>query len=98
MSSLEEHEDLIEVPFLIDENKGILYKLCVTEFRDKNYLSIRQWYLNFEGEWAPTKNGFTTLYTLDTVSALFNGLAELLSKAEVLETVLQHTRSDENIT
>lgn len=98
MSSLEEHEDLVEVPFLIDENKGILYKLCVTEFRGKNYLSIRHWYLDFEGQWAPTKNGFTVPYTLDTVSALFEGLTTLLAKAEVLETVLNHTRTYETTT
>jgi hypothetical protein len=92
MSVLEGHEDVLEVELIKDEVKGILYKLSITEFRGKNYLSIRQWYLDFEGEYAPTKNGFTVPYTLDTVFALFDSLSELLSKAEVLHSITNHTK------
>lgn len=86
---LDGHTDKLEVELLKNEEKGILYKLSVTEFRGKSYLSIREWYLDFEGEYAPTKNGFTIPYTLDTTLAVFDALASLLSEAEVLETLLE---------
>lgn len=92
METLDGHEDVLEVNLLEDELKGVLYKLTITEFRNKNYLSIRQWYLDFEGEYAPTRNGFTVPYTLDTTVALFDSLSELLSDAEVLETVAKHSK------
>ena len=87
--SLDGHSDKLEVELFKNEEKGILYKLSVTEFRGKSYLSVREWYLDFEGEYAATKNGFTVPYTIDTTLALFNALAELLSQAEVLEILLE---------
>jgi hypothetical protein len=87
MAALDSHEDLLEVILLEDTNKGILYKLCVTEFRDVKYFSIRQWYMGFEGEWEPSNNGFTMPYTLDSTKATFDALVLLLSKAEVLDSI-----------
>jgi len=86
---LDGHVDKLEVELFKNDEKGILYKLSVTEFRGKSYLSVREWYLDFEGVYAPTKNGFTVPYTLDTTLALFEALVDLLSKAEVLETLLE---------
>ena len=85
---LEGHVDKLEVELFKNDEKGILYKLSVTEFRGKSYLSVREWYLDFEGVYAPTKNGFTVPYTLDTTLALLDGQYEFI-EAEVLETLLE---------
>lgn len=82
-----EGQDLIHVELFELPEKGIKYFFSISEFREKHYLSIRQWYLDYEGDYKPTKNGFNMEYTLESVSALFAALTELLSKAEVLEHV-----------
>lgn len=89
------HEDLLETVLL--EKGGVQYRLSVTEFRDVKYLSIREWYMSFEEEWAPTNNGFTVPYTLSTVSMLFNSLTLLLSEAETLDMIIRHTNEPETI-
>jgi hypothetical protein len=45
--------DEIEIPFFVNEDKGEQYRLSITTFRDKYYLSIRKWFLGFEEEWVP---------------------------------------------
>lgn len=79
--------DVISVDLYENEEKGILYRFMISEFREKYYIGIREWYLDYEGEYKATKNGFTMPYTLESVSALFSALVSLLSKAEVLEKV-----------
>lgn len=91
---LEGHEDKLDVVLFENEEKGEQYKLCITEFRGKNYLSIRKWFLDFEGEYKPTKNGFTMEYTLVGTANLFSALAKLLSEAESLETILSETQNE----
>jgi len=81
------HTDVESV--IILEKDGTQYRLCVTEFRGSNYLSIREWYMSFEEEWMPSTNGTTLPYTLHTTGALFSALAGLLSKAEVLNQVME---------
>lgn len=92
MATLDEHEDVLVIDMIENTDKGILYKLCVTEFRGKNYLSIREWFLDFEGDYAPTRNGFTIPYTLDNTQAVYTALVKLLSKAEVLNTLDLHNK------
>lgn len=57
-------------------------------FRDKHYISIREYYLDFEGEFSPSKNGVTLPYSLHTTSRLFKAFADILSDAEVLHEVI----------
>lgn len=93
---LEGHNDLLESILFENPNKGIQYRLSITEFRGNNYLSIREYYQDFEGEWMPTKNGCSFPYELIVVGNLFKSLTELLSKAEVLEAVREFSpESDE---
>ena len=84
---LTNHEDLIDVIIGEHPEKGVQYRLSVTEFRDEKYLSIREWYADYDNKFSPSNNGFTVLYGLSTVSSLFHALKTLLSQAETLETV-----------
>tara|TARA_Y100001938_G_scaffold134347_1_gene194695 strand:- start:117 stop:413 length:297 start_codon:yes stop_codon:yes gene_type:complete len=79
------HSDLMDVVLL--EKDGVQYRLSVSEFRESKYLSVREWYMDFEEEWKPSKNGFTMPYNLNSTAALYAGLHSLLSKAEVLHLI-----------
>lgn len=78
-------EDLIDVVLL--EYKEKQFRLAISEFRGELYLSVREWYMSFEGDFKPTTNGFTIPYNLHSTSALYNGLTAILSRAETLSEV-----------
>ena len=42
--------DVISVDLYENEEKGILYRFMISEFREKYYIGIREWYLDYEGE------------------------------------------------
>lgn len=81
------HEDEQSV-LLWTKADGQQLRLTVSEFRGNLYLGIRYWLEGIDGEWFPTKAGFSAPYTIDTVARLFSALVEILSEAEVLQEVL----------
>jgi hypothetical protein len=89
--------DLKESIILENEAKGIQYRFTISSFRDKKYIGIREWYMDFEGEYAPSKNGVTMPYSLHTTSRLYGALVSVLSEAEVLTEVKQEAASSEEI-
>lgn len=95
-NQLEDHDDLLEVVLLDNVEKGIQYRMTVSEFRGKLYIGIREWYEGWEGELLPSRNGMTLPYSLHTSARLFSGLKGLLSEAEVLQDVLEEVKNYEN--
>lgn len=74
--------------------KGIQYRFSISEFRGVLYLSIREWFQDFEGQWVPTRNGLTFPYNLSVTYGLFQALTNILSDAEVLEQLLEKAEHD----
>lgn len=66
-----------------DPNDFTQWRLSVNEFRGVTYLSIRKYYLSFEGTMEPTKDGFSVPLSLAFTYNLIVGLGDLLSKSEV---------------
>ena len=64
-------------------------RLTINEFRDTEYLHLRKYYLDFDGDFKPTKDGVAVPIDFENSRALFEGLVEILSLAEskgILET------------
>ena len=64
-------------------------RLTINEFRDTEYLHLRKYYLDFDGDFKPTKDGVAMPIDFENSKALFEGLVEILSLAEskgILET------------
>jgi hypothetical protein len=57
--------------------------LTVKKFSKRFYLDLREHYVDFEGEWAPTGKGITFPFNLTTVPALLVAIVELLSEEEI---------------
>ena len=64
-------------------------RLTINEFREKEYLHLREYYLDFEEEWKPTDKGIAIPLELETSKELFIALSEIISLAESKE-VLEH--------
>ena len=64
-------------------------RLTINEFGGVEYLHLRKYYLDFEGEFKPSKDGVAMALDFENSKALFEGLVEILSLAEakgILET------------
>ncbi len=83
-------DDIYEKIILEQENKEIQWRLVVSKFRDVEYLHLRKYYLDFEGEYKPTKEGACIPFELTSLSNLFEALVEILSLAESKESIKEH--------
>lgn len=77
---------------LISENleKGFQIRLVVNEFREETYIQFRKYFLSYEGEWLPSREGVSTVITFDTVYAMLDGLLDILSQSEGDEIITRY--------
>jgi hypothetical protein len=64
-------------------------KLTINTFYDVEYLHLRKYYLDFDGDFKPSKDGVAMKLDFNNSKKLFEGLVEILSLAEsksILET------------
>jgi hypothetical protein len=87
-SQLTGHDDLLEVVIGEVPEKGLQYRMSISEFREMYYLSVREWYAAYENTFAPSNNGFTMPYNMSSVNMLYKALQVLLSEAEVLPDII----------
>jgi hypothetical protein len=67
---------------VINEKDNIQIRLVINTFRGIEYLSLRKYYLDFEEEWLPSKEGISIPLDLENTQELFTGLVPILSLAE----------------
>lgn len=82
--------DIYERIILEQDHKETQWRLVVSKFRDIEYLHLRKYYLDFEGEYKPTKEGACIPFELNNISNLFSALVEVLSLAESKNEILEH--------
>lgn len=73
-----------------DEVKDIQVRVGINEFRDTEYLFLRKYYRDYEGEWRPSKEGVNMPLGLENSRELFAGLVEILSLAESKQIILDN--------
>lgn len=69
---------------LIYENEAKFYqlRLTVSEFRGVQYVNVRKYFLSYEGEYIPSKEGISMEASISNVHSLLDGLMEICSKEE----------------
>lgn len=77
---------------LIYENleKGYQYKLTCTEFRELEYVHLRKYFLSYEGEWVPSKEGASIPASLQNVYSLLDGVLDICSRHENIDAIRTH--------
>jgi len=83
-------ETLYEKLIFENEEKGFRYKLTVTEFKGIQYIHVRKYFQSMEGEWLPTKEGASIPATIQNTFALLDGLIEICSKEESIDSISEH--------
>lgn len=78
--------ELHEVPAMyekvINQKETEQVRLVINTFRGVEYLSLRKYFLDFDEEWLPSREGITMPLDIDNSRELFVGLVEILSLAE----------------
>lgn len=74
---------------LIEENldKGFQFKLVVNDFRGITYIQLRKYFLNYEGEWIPSREGVSIPASIENIHSLLYGLLDICAKAEGEEII-----------
>ena len=82
-------DDNIHYNKLIEENmeKGFQVKLVVNEFRDVIYVHLRKYFLSYEGEWVPSREGISIPASIENIHSLLYGLFDICAQAEGKEVI-----------
>jgi hypothetical protein len=65
-------------------------RLTINNFRGVDYISLREYYMDFDEEWQPTAKGVTMPLSIPITRELFIGLVEILSLAESKDILQEH--------
>jgi hypothetical protein len=82
-------DDNIHFSRLVEENleKGFQVRLVVNEFREVLYLQLRKYFLSYEGDWVPSREGISIPASLENIYLLLDGLLEICAEAEGIEVI-----------
>ena len=86
MSEAVEYEKLIYE----DMNKFLQLRVVVSEFREVDYLHIRKYFLSYENEWLPSKEGVSMPVTIDNIIKLTDAMLDLCATAEGTDLLKKH--------
>jgi len=77
---------------IISENEEATeqIRLTINTFREIEYLHLRKYYLDFDGDFKPSKDGVAMKLDFENSRKLFEGLVEILSLAEAKGILESH--------
>lgn len=73
-----------------NDEKGYQLKLVLNTFRDIEYIHLRKYFLSFDEGFLPSREGVAIPATISNIYTLLDGLIEICSKAETLDSMLKH--------
>jgi len=72
-----------------DMAKGFQVRLVINDFKDTTYFQLRKYFLSYEGEWVPSREGVSIPASTENIYAILDGLFDICSKAEG-EDIIRH--------
>lgn len=82
--------DFYEKLIYHNEDKFYQLKLVLSEFRGRQYVSIRKYFQTYEGEYQASREGISMEASMHNILTLVDGLMELISKEESIEIINKH--------
>ena len=82
-----ESQPLYEKVIYQNDLKFYQLKLVLNEFRDKQYLHLRKYFLSFDEGYIASREGASMEASMANIFALLDGLLELVSGAEGDEAI-----------
>lgn len=77
---------------VIDENmdKGFQVRLAVNDFREVTYIQLRKFFMSYEGEWVPSREGISIPATLENIRGILDGMLDICAQAEGEEIITHY--------
>jgi hypothetical protein len=77
---------------IIEENleKGFQVRLVVNQFKDVVYIQLRKYFLSYEGNWVPSREGVSIPASIENIYNMVDGLLEICSVAEGEEVITKY--------
>ena len=82
--------DIFSKTIFENSEKGFQYRLTVSEFREVQYLHLRKYFLTYEGEWMPSKEGASIPASIQNIFAMLDGLIEICSQEESVDVITNY--------
>jgi len=79
---IEQAPEVYERVIWQDESGFNQVRLTINEFRGVEYLHLRKYFLDFEGDFQPSNQGLAIPLEVESTRELFIGLSEIMSLAE----------------
>lgn len=70
-----------------NEDKFYQLKLTCSEFREKHYVHVRKYFMTYEGDYMPSKEGISMEASMSNILSLLDGLIEIVSKEEAKKAI-----------
>lgn len=86
-------EILYEKIIFENPEKAFQLRLVLNEFREKQYLHLRKYFLSFDDGYIPTKEGASMEASIHNIYALLDGLLELVANSEGIDGIEEHFSS-----
>lgn len=90
MQNEEQEVEFYERIIYDNEAKFYQLRLVFNEFRGKQYVHIRKYFLTYEGEYQASKEGVSMEASMHNILSLVDGLLELCSKEESVDIINKH--------
>jgi hypothetical protein len=76
---------------IIEENmdKGFQVRLAVNDFREVTYIQLRKFFLSYEGDWVPSREGISIPASIENIYGILDGMLDICAKAEG-EDIIRH--------
>jgi hypothetical protein len=83
---------------IIEENleKGFQVRLVVNQFKDVVYIQLRKYFLSYEGNWVPSREGVSIPASIENIYNMVDGLLEICSVAEGEEVITKYANKIKN--
>lgn len=78
----QESDNFYEKLIYQNDDKFYQLRLVVNEFRGKQYIHIRKYFLTYEGEYQASREGVSMEASMENIFSLLDGLMEISSKEE----------------
>lgn len=87
MTQEPQSDDLYEKLIYDNQDKFYQLRLVVNEFRGKQYVHIRKYFMTYEGDYQASREGISMEASMNNIFSLLDGLMEICSKEESVETI-----------
>ena len=87
MISEPQADELYEKLIYDNQDKFYQLRLVVNEFRGKQYVHIRKYFMTYEGDYQASREGISMEASMSNIFSLLDGLMEICSKEESTELI-----------